>query len=92
MLNSAEAGRLENWGIWPCCKKSHIHISKTKAIEGAQAGLYRFLMVGPSESEKKPVSMVTLSGEAAMWQPVPTSMPDGSHLMGMRTWGLPRSR
>jgi hypothetical protein len=91
VLSSTEAGRLENYGLFPVCK-AHRHITKKAAIEGAESGVLRFLMVGLTDDTKKPVSMVTKAGEVSMWQPVPCRNTDGSALMGLRVWGNARSR
>lgn len=84
-----EAGRLEHWGIWPKCK-DHKHIKKREAREGAEAGLLRFVG-GEGTMVQGPVSMVTTVA-VTIWKPVATARPDGSKLMGMRTWGLASRR
>ena len=85
LLSFEEAGRLEHYGVWPACK-SHRHIGKEEAAYGAANGAYRFLG-GSGTLIAGPVSMV-VSVRSTMWKPVVTSMPDGTKLLGMRTWGL----
>jgi hypothetical protein len=84
VLSAEEAGRLEHWGIWPTCKAHH-HIKKREAVEGAAAGLVRYLG-GEGTKIQYPVSMVTAT-RIDIWQPVPTA-----GVIGLRTWGLPRHR
>jgi hypothetical protein len=91
VLSQSEAARLENWGIWPCCKKSHYHIKKSKALAMVKADTHRF--VGGADTRiKTPVSMIVALGEPVMWQPVACRNTDGSALMGMRIWGRPATR
>ena len=89
VLSLEEAGRLENWGIWPTCK-AHRHVKNREAQEAAKAGLVRFLG-GLGTKILDPVSMV-VPVAVQMWQPVACHNVDGSSLHGMRTWGLPSTR
>jgi hypothetical protein len=85
VLSPEEAGRLENWGIWPLCK-AHKHIKRREAADGAKAGLLRY--VGGEDTEAHgATSMVVASGEVAMWQPVPCRDLNGREILGLRVWG-----
>lgn len=83
VLSATEAGRLENWSIWPKCKH-HRHIKQREAKAGVESGEYRFIG-GEGTKVQGPVSMV-VPIRVKPWQPVPTA-----GLMGLRTWGVPRS-
>lgn len=85
VLSAEEAGRLENWGIWPACK-SHKHIKRREAVAGAESGEYRFLG-GEGTKIQGAVSMVT-AVRVTIWRPVSTSMLDGTRLRGFKVWGL----
>lgn len=84
VLSSEEAGRLENWGIWPACK-AHKHISKEEADKQAASGMMRFVG-GRKTRANGDVTMVT-PNHIGMWEPVQTTK-----LMGFRTWGLKPAR
>ena len=85
VLSTMEAGRLENWDIWPACKQHH-HIKRREAQAGAEAGILRYL--GGADTKIGIVSMVTANVEVGKeWRPVATS-----GMMGLRTWGLARRR
>ena len=89
VLSVEEASRLENYAIWPACK-SHRHIKKREAVEMITAETHRF--VGGLDTRiLTPVSMIVPVALGRAWQPVPCCNVDGSRLLGMRTWGLPRT-
>lgn len=90
VLSAEEAGRLENFGIWPICKSGeHRHISRKKLAPLLSSGAVRWVG-GEGTCVETPVSMVTLV-KVKMWQPVPSRAENGATLLGLRTWGLVRS-
>ena len=85
VLSREEAGRLENWGIWPTCK-SHRHIKKIAGLAAVEASTHRF--VGGPDTKVKFISAITPIDCSQLWQPVQCHSEDGAKLAGMRTWGL----
>lgn len=83
LLSRQEAGRLEHWGIWPKCKM-HRHVNNVKAKEMVESGECRFL--GGEGTEIGTVSMI-VPNHVSIWKPVPTA-----GMIGLRTWGLARSK
>ena len=93
VLSVEEAARFENWSVWPCCRKCHHHIKPSEAAAMIAAETHRY--VGGADTMMKDagkVSMIVPVALGRMWQPVPAGNSDGSRLIGMRTWGLARSR
>ena len=88
VLTLQEAGRLEHYGHWPVCKH-HRHIPRETALQGAEAGLLRFLG-GEGTKVMGTVSMV-VPVKITTWKPVQAHNDDGSIVIGLRTWGLQRS-
>ena len=91
VLSVEEAARLENWGVWPCCRKTHLHINKTKALEMVRAETHR-LVGGVDTRVRDAVTMIVPVAVGRMWRPVQAHNVDGSMIMGFRTWGLERTR
>lgn len=89
VLSLEEAGRLENWGVWPQCR-NHRHIKKREAKELEAANACRFL--GGRGTTIGDVSMVVVLGSRGIWSPVACHGDDGKAIMGFRTWGLQPAR
>lgn len=85
VLSLEEAGRLENWGIWPACK-AHLHMKKRKALEAVEAETHRF--VGGPDTKVEFASAIVPVNTTRIWTPVQCHSMDGKTVMGMRTWGL----
>ena len=93
VLSVEEAARFEHWSVWPSCRKCHHHIKVREAEAMIAAETHRY--VGGNDTTMKDagkVSMIVPVETGKMWVPVPAGNSDGSRLMGMRTWGLARSR
>lgn len=86
VLSLEEAGRLENWGIWPTCKAHH-HMSKSRAVEAvSKAETHRF--VGGPDTKVGFASAIVEVNTTRIWSPVQCHHESGKAIMGMRTWGL----
>jgi hypothetical protein len=85
VLSLAESGRLEHYAVWPTCKKSHAHIPRKEADELVAAGTHRYVG-GRDTAINSEVSMIVEVDTSRTWQPVATA-----GLMGLRTWGLPKT-
>jgi hypothetical protein len=89
VLSQEEAGRLENWGIWPNCK-AHLHIKKSRALEAVEK-LETHRFIGGEDTSVKAVghlSMIVPIDTTRIWSPVQCHNAEGMTLRGMRTWGL----
>jgi hypothetical protein len=84
VLSSEEAGRLENYGIWPTCK-AHLHWNKEKAVAAVEADTHRF--VGGPDTAVDFVSAIVMASESRLWEPVACHDLNGRAIQGMRTWG-----
>jgi hypothetical protein len=92
VLSMEEAGRLENYSIFPSCKK-HLHIKRSKADAAVQAETHRY--IGGNDTKVAGIghlSMIVPVNCGALWQPVACHGYDGKAIMGFRTWGLPASQ
>ena len=89
MLSEAEAGRLENWGLWPCCKAHH-HVKKNKAAAMVASDTHRYVG-GKDTAVDSPTTMIVELNNSRPWKPVQAHMPDGRPVIGFKVWGLPRT-
>lgn len=93
VLSVEEAGRLENYGMWPVCKK-HLHVSKGKARKFVEVEeTHRF--VGGNDTAVRDagsISMIVATNTSRIWSPVACHDESGKAVMGLRTWGLASTR
>ena len=89
ILSAQESGQLEHWNTWPKCKWHH-HCKKREAKEMVETGSHRWVG-GEGTAVLGPVSMI-VENRVTIWKPVSTSMPDGTRLPGLKTWGLASQR
>ena len=59
VLDLSELGRIENYGLLPCCSQHH-HISVSDAIDGVRDDLYRVL-------DSIPFAVVEASSNGRIW-------------------------
>ena len=90
VLSVEEAGRLENYGIWPMCK-AHRHMSRNAATDSVLCDeTHRF--VGGPDTKVAFVSAIVPVDCSRIWSPVQCHDTDGKAILGFRTWGLKPAR
>lgn len=84
VLSASEAGQMEHHGIWPQCKHHH-HVKCREAVAMMQVGTHR--QVGGDDTSVKGEVTMIVANRIRIWSVQPTS-----RLMGLRTWGLEKTR
>jgi hypothetical protein len=76
MLNQTETARLENYGIWPSCKR-HYHISRREALKMLEADTHRLVGGLNTKVPTYTTMIVPCITNDRVWRNVPCGGPQG---------------